>query len=181
MRSSILRFVLPGLVLTAVSVNVLVAPVFAQKAATSIGVKIGYFNSNLVKMSDPQEANSESLKNQAEEQLKHDLDEGNKKLQKLRDEKKSDEEIKKTVEQLQIEIRAKQQALAQLVQNNNQMAQDRVRQAANAVAKERGLDIIIDGAGVYSGGQKILDNGVEVTEDVVHKLNPNAPTKAASK
>jgi Skp family chaperone for outer membrane proteins len=181
MRSSILRFVLPGLLSMVFGANALTAPVFAQKAATSVSVKIGYFNSNLVKMSDPQEASSESLKNQAEEQLKHDLDEGNKKLQKLKDEKKSDEEIKKTVEQLQIEIRAKQQALAQLVQNNNQMAQDRVRQAANAVAKEHGLDIIIDGAGVYSGGQKILDNGVEVTEDVVHKLNPNAPTKAASK
>jgi Skp family chaperone for outer membrane proteins len=176
-----LRVLLPGLVAMTVGTNVITQPVFAQKAAQSMSVKIGYFNLNLVKMADPGTGNPELLKNQAEEQLKRDVADGNARVQKLKDEKKSEEEIKKLVAQLQVEINAKQQALAQLVQNSNALAQDKIRQAVASVAKDRGLDIVIDGAGVYDGGQKIVESGVDVTEDIVKKLNPNAPTKTISK
>jgi Skp family chaperone for outer membrane proteins len=162
----------------ALSLSVLSTPAnAADKTASQMSVKIGYFNQNLVKMADPEAAGSDSLKNQAESQLRRDVDEGNKKVQKARDEKKSADEITKMVEQLQIEISAKQQALAQLVQNNNAIAQDRLRQVIAAVAKDRGLDLVVDGAGVFAGGKSVLDNGVDVTDEIVRKLNPNGSAK----
>ena len=163
----------------ALTLSVLSTPALAQKAATPVNVKVGYFNLNLVKMADPEAVGSDSLKNQAESQLRRDVDEGNKKVQKARDEKKSAEEVTKMVEQLQLEIAAKNQALAQLVQNNNAIAQDRLRQVINGVAKDRGLDLIIDGAGVFAGGQKVLDNGVDVTDEIAKKLNPAAGSKSS--
>jgi Skp family chaperone for outer membrane proteins len=163
----------------ALTLSVLSTPALAQKAATPLNVKVGYFNLNLVKMADPEAVGSDSLKNQAESQLRRDVDEGNKKVQKARDEKKSAEEVTKMVEQLQLEIAAKNQALAQLVQNNNAIAQDRLRQVINGVAKDRGLDLIIDGAGVFAGGQKVLDNGVDVTDEIAKKLNPAAGSKSS--
>jgi Skp family chaperone for outer membrane proteins len=159
----------------------LIPPAYSQKAATSQNVKIGYFNLNIVRMSDPQVGNSEQLKIQAENQLKNDLDEGNKKVQKMKDEKKSEEEIKKTIEHLQVEITAKTQALTQLVQNNNALAQEKLRQVVTAVAKDRGLDIVVDGSGVYAGGQKIVDNGIDVTDDLVKKFTGSTSVKSSAK
>jgi Skp family chaperone for outer membrane proteins len=155
--------------------------VHAQKAAVSQNVKIAYINLAKIKISDPQVASSEQLKLQAEAQLKNDLDEGNKKIQKMKDDKKPEEEIKKTVEHLQTEINAKMQALAQLVQNNNAIAQERLRRVVEAVAKEHGVDITVDAAGVYSGGDKIRDNGIDITDDVVKKISAGTSEKASSK
>src|SRR5271156_62817 len=90
-----LRSILAGLAVLAVCPGLLTTPAFAQKAAASVSVKIGYFNYNLVKMSDPEAGGSDSLKNQAEAQLRADVDEGNKKLQKAKEEKKSTEDIQK--------------------------------------------------------------------------------------
>lgn len=32
--------------------------------------------------------------------------------------------------------------------------------------------MVIDGAGVYAGGQKVIDNGVDVTADIMKKISP---------
>ncbi|MGR9758738.1 hypothetical protein ACUOF5_23540, partial [Escherichia coli] len=54
-------------------------PALAQsKTATATSVKIGYFNLNLVKAVYPGSAESENLKNQAEAQLKNDVENANK-------------------------------------------------------------------------------------------------------
>lgn len=155
--------------------------VFAEKTATAQSLKIGYLNLYVIKMADPQQAGSEQLKNQAEAQLKNDVDEGNKKVQKMKDEKRPEDEIKKTLDQLQIEIKAKMQALAQLVQNNNAITQEKLRRIVGDVAKDKGLDIVVDGGGVFAGGQKIIDNGVDITDDVVKKLTTSAAPKTTSK
>jgi Skp family chaperone for outer membrane proteins len=179
------RSFLPALSMVVLASSVGFAPsALAQKAATATSVKIGYFNLNLVKASYPEAAGSEQIKNQAEEQLKRDVLAGNDKLTKAKEEKKSEDEIKKMQSDLQIAITAKQQALVELVQNANAIAQERMRQAINAVAKDKGLDVVIDGAGVFAGGQRIVENGVDVTEDIVKKLSPgssNAAQKAATK
>ena len=122
------------------------------------------------------------FRNQAEAQINHDVDESNRKLQKLKDEKRPEDEIKKTAEQLQIEIKAKVQALSQLIQSStNAVAQERLRRVVAEVAKERGLDVVLDASGVYAGGQKINDNGVDVTGDVVKKLTVSSSAKSATK
>lgn len=151
-----------------------VLPTFAAdgKPATAQTVKIGYFNLALVKASYPESAGSESLKNQAEGQLRRDVEFGNKKLQEAQEAKKPKEEIEKMAKEMQTEINAKTQALATLVQTQNAIASQNIAQAVNAVAKEKGLDIIVDANSVYSGGDKLLNGGEDITDAIVKRLNP---------
>jgi hypothetical protein len=118
-------------------------------------IKMGYFNLALVR---------------ADAQLKRDVDNSNQQIQKARDEKKSAEEIKKLTEQLQLEVNAKQRAVSELVQSASATATQKILGAVNSVARAKGLDLVVDGAGVYAGGQKVLDNGVDITEDIVKEL-----------
>jgi Skp family chaperone for outer membrane proteins len=147
-------------------------PVLAQKNATAAPLKVGYFNLSLVKISCPETAGSETLRLQAENQLKREVEQANKRLQKAQEEKRTPEELKKLTSDIQAEINAKQQALAQLVQTATAQASEKIFQAVNQVAQEKGLDLVIDGAGVYAGGQKVIDNGVDVTADIMKKISP---------
>jgi Skp family chaperone for outer membrane proteins len=161
-------------------------PAYAQKAATPASLKIGYFNLNLVKISCPETAGSETLRLQAESQLKREVEQANRRLQKAQEEKRTPEELKKLTSDIQSEINAKQQALAQLVQTATAQATEKIFQTVNQVAQEKGLDLVIDGAGVYAGGQKVIDNGVDVTADIMKKISPasqlskSEPAKAAA-
>ncbi len=159
--------------LSLLSVSVITAmPVFAQKAASQVSVKIGYFNEALVKASFPEAAGSDSLKAQAESQLRKDLDDANKHIQSMQEQKKPAEEIKKAISDAQVSINAKQQALAELVQSQNAVVRDKIVAAVNAVGHEKGLDLVINGEGLFMGGKTVLDSGTDITNDVVKKLTP---------
>src|SRR5438874_1410473 len=110
-----------------------IMPGFAAGPAQSTSVKFGYFNLTLVKASYPEAAGSESLRVQAENQLRRDVEEGNKRLQKAQEDKKPKEEIEKMARELQTEINAKQQALIQLVQSQTAMATQQIAGAVNSV------------------------------------------------
>ena len=150
------------------------SPALAEKAATPTSVKIGYFNLALVKASYPEAAGSETLRTNAENMLRRDVEEGNKRLQKAQEDKKPKEDIEKMARDLQIEINAKQQALIQLVQSQASIATQNIAQAVNSVARDKSLDLVVDGAGVFAGGDKIVNNGLDITEDVVKRLQPQA-------
>ncbi|MBI4533860.1 MAG: OmpH family outer membrane protein [Candidatus Melainabacteria bacterium] len=146
----------------------------AEKIATPTQIKIGYFNLALVKASYPEAAGSETLRTNAESQLRRDVEEGNKRLQKGQEEKKPREELEKMARELQAEINAKQQALIQLVQTQAAIATQNIAQAVNSVARDKSLDLVVDGAGVFAGGDKIVNNGLDITEEVVKRLQPQA-------
>jgi Skp family chaperone for outer membrane proteins len=153
-------------------------PAFAEKTAQATSVKIGYFNLALVKASYPEAAGSELLRTQAENQLRRDVEEGNKSLQKAQEDKKPKEELERMARDLQTTINAKQQALIQLVQTQAAIATQNIAQAVNLVAKEKSLDMVVDGAGVFAGGDKIVNNGEDITEAVIKKLQPAALQRA---
>ncbi len=148
-----------------------VAPAFA---AQPVSLKLGYFNLALVKASFPEAAGSETLRVQAENMLRQNVEEGNKMLQKMQTDSKAKEDIEKAARQLQTEINAKQQALIQLVQTQQAIANQSIAQAVSSVAKEKGLDLVVDGAGVFAGGEKIVNNGEDITDAIVKKLAPAA-------
>lgn len=152
-----------------------VVPAFA---AQPVSLKLGYFNLALVKASFPEAAGSETLRVQAENMLRQNVEEGNKMLQKMQTDNKPKEDIEKAARQLQTEINAKQQALIQLVQTQQAIANQSIAQAVSSVAKEKGLDLVVDGAGVFAGGEKIVNNGEDITDSIVKKLAP-AAIKAA--
>lgn len=171
MKSRIITSTCAALLVAMASVS---APAFAQKTATPTSIKIGYFNLALVKASYPEAAGSELLRTQAENQLRRDVEAGNQRLQKAQEEKKPKEEVEKMARDLQTEINAKQQALIQLVQTQAAIATQNIAQAVNAVAKDKSLDLVVDGAGVFAGGDKIVNNGVDITEDLIKKLAPQS-------
>ncbi len=154
----------------------------AEKIAMPTQIKIGYFNLALVKASYPEAAGSETLRTNAESQLRRDVEEGNKRLQKAQEEKKPREELEKMARELQAEINAKQQALIQLVQTQAAIATQNIAQAVNSVARDKSLDLVVDGAGVFAGGDKIVNNGLDITEEVVKRLQPQAlrPTSSGA-
>jgi Skp family chaperone for outer membrane proteins len=157
--------------LVAVSAGV---PTLAANSAQPTSVKFGYFNLALVKASYPEAAGSEALRVSAENQLRADVEEGNKRLQKMQEDKKEKAEIEKAARDLQTEINAKQQALIRLVQTQSAMATQAIAGAVAGVAKEKQLDVVVDGAGVFAGGEKLVNNGEDITEAIVKKLAPNA-------
>ena len=154
------------------------APSFAAGTATTVSVKIGYINLALVKASYPESAGSEALRVQAENQLRRDVEEGNKQLTKLQEEKKPKEELEKKAQQLQTEINAKQRALIELVQTQQQIANQQIAQAVAKVAKDKGLDMVVDGAGVFWGGDKIVSSGEDITDACVRLLSPAAALRS---
>ncbi len=164
----------------AVLLSFATSPVLAANSANSMSVKVGYFNLALVKASFPESAGSEVLRTQAESQLRRDVELGNSRLQKSQEEKKPKEEIEKMAQQLQVEINAKQRALIELVQNQTQSANQQIAAAVAQVARDKGLDMVVDGAGVYAGGDKIVSSGEDITDSVVKRLSPTAAKSSAA-
>lgn len=142
-------------------------------AAGAVSVKIGYFNLALVKASNPESAGSETLRVNAENQLRRFVEEGNKRLTKMQDEKKPKEDIEREAKQLQTEINAQQRALIELVQSQTQMANQQIAGAVARVAKEKTLDLVVDGAGVFAGGDKVVSSGEDITDAIIKILAPN--------
>jgi Skp family chaperone for outer membrane proteins len=156
-------------------------PAFAAGSAQPVSVKFGYFNLALVKASYPEAAGSEALRVQAENQLRADVEKGNESLKKMQDEKKPKEEIEKAAHDLQTQINAKQQALIQLVQTQSAMATQAIATAVSQVAKEKGVDVVVDGAGVFAGGERLVNNGEDITEAVIKRLTPSTGLKPVGK
>ena len=110
------------------------------------------------------------MKNQAEGQLRRDIETGQKAIEKAKADKKTDDELKEMVKQVQTELAAKQQALAQIVQSATMQDTQRLVGAVSNVAKAKGLDLIVDANAVYAGGKEVLDKGIDVTAAVVEAL-----------
>jgi len=151
-----------------------VLPAFAadlpEKQFDPLTVKIAYFNFGKIRAGMPEVANSEAIRINAEAQLRKDVDTWNAKLIKMREEKKPASEIESTKQEAQAVVKAKQEALAQLVESANLSVRVRVAQAAEAEAKARNIDLVIDGQGLYAGGQKVFDHGVDITQSVLKRL-----------
>lgn len=146
--------------------------------AKSVSVKIGYFNLPLVKASYPPASNSEILKAQAESKLREELKSIRENINKMRTDKKPEADIKRFQEISQAKISAKQQAYTDLLANQSNQVKVSIARAVDSVAKSKGLDIVLDGQGLFAGGKMVLDNGVDITREVVAKLNPSAGSTA---
>ncbi len=144
--------------------------------AQSVQVKMGYFYLNQVKAGFPEAATATTLEERAKEQLRRDVEKANKELEEMQSAKKPKEEIEKKVKDLQTEISAKQQAISTLLYASSQDANRAIAQAVLSVAKEKGLDVVIDAGGIYAGGDKFSTSGEDVTDLVLKRLNPNAKT-----
>ncbi len=141
-----------------------------ERTPEPLTVKVAYFNFGKIRAGIPEVSNAEAIRINAEAQLRKDVETWNNRLIKMREEKKSAAEIEKTKQEGQTVVRAKQEALAQLVESANLSVRVRVAQAAEAEAKSRNIDLVVDGQGLYAGGQKVFDHGVDITQAVLKRL-----------
>lgn len=142
----------------------------AEKIPEPLTVKVAYFNFGKIRAGIPEVANAEAIRINSEAQLRKDVESWNNKLIKMREEKQPASEIDKTKQEAQAVVRAKQEALAQLVESANLSVRVRVAQAAEAEAKARNIDLVVDGQGLYAGGQKVFDHGIDITQPVLKRI-----------
>lgn len=168
------------IVLSALFLGLAFCPsVFASSGnAQNVSVKMGYFNLLQVKSVYPEAAAAVVLEERAKELLRRDVEQANQQLADMQKQNKSKEELDKKAAELQTEIQAKQQAMTQLLSRNAYDANRAITTAVNAVAKERGLDLVIDGAGIYAGGEQFAQSGEDVTELVIKRLSPAAASSS---
>jgi Skp family chaperone for outer membrane proteins len=135
---------------------------------------MGYFNLAQIKAAYPASAAATTMEERAKDQLKHELDQANAALAEMQKANKPKDEIEKKAAEYRIQIGAAQQALGQLLSANAMEANRAIGQAALSVAKDKGLDVVIDANGIYAGGEKFASNGEDVTDLVLKKLVPAA-------
>jgi Skp family chaperone for outer membrane proteins len=150
----------------------IVPPGAMAGSSQSLTVKMGYFNLNKVKTLHPASAGLDRLENTAKELLRLDAEKGNSALLQMQKDGKPKEEIEKAQRDLQLQINAKVEASTSLLMGNRATANTEIAQAVNAVAKEKGVDIIVDAGGIYAGGEKFLSNGEDLTDNILQKLVP---------
>jgi Skp family chaperone for outer membrane proteins len=157
-------------------------PAYAQgkTTATPTSLKMGYFNLALVKASFPEAAGSDQLRQNAESMLRQKVVDGNSALQKAQKDGKTKQELDQMAKDIQLEVNSAQQVLAQLVQQQVAMATQAIAIAVNRVARDKSLDVVVDGAGVYAGGDKIVNNGADVTQDIIKLLQPAGASTAST-
>jgi len=99
-----------------------------------------------------------------QKELRDELEEKQKTLEKAQQDNKKPEDIQKLVEEIQEELQPKQEELIKL--NNELMASIRadILRSARKVAKEYGIDMVID-------KQAVLNGGFDLTDFVIEDLN----------
>ena len=139
--------------------------IFVLGFSTSIMAEnIGTVDLQKVFMSykETEKARKDFEKKQSE--LRKELEKKQKKLEKAQKNNKKPEEIQKLVQEIQEELQPKQEELIKL--NNELMASIRadILKSSRKVAKEYGVDIVID-------KQAILTGGFDLTDFVIEDLN----------
>lgn len=167
-----LNDLLKSLAVLALSSTLCPSVLAAGGTAQTVPVKMGYFNLLQVKAAYPEAAAANTLEERAKELLRRDVEQANSQLQEMQKQNKPKEEIEKKVRDLQTEISAKQQAMGQLLSSNTADANRAIALAVAAVAKDKGLDVVIDAAGIYAGGDKFATSGEDVTDAILKRLVP---------
>ncbi|MEK9727910.1 MAG: OmpH family outer membrane protein [Candidatus Margulisiibacteriota bacterium] len=112
-----------------------------------------------ISYNETEKARKDFEKKQSE--LRKELEKKQKTLEKAQKNNKKPEDIQKLVEEIQEELQPKQEELIKL--NNELMASIRadILKSARKVAKEYGIDIVIDKQAVLSGGFDLTDFVIE--------------------
>ena len=142
-----------------ISISILlltICPAFAEN--------IGYVNMQIVFESYNKTEDAKKDFEKKQNELKEELEEKQEEVAKAQKDNKDPEEIQKLIEEIQEELQPKQEALIQL--NNELMFRIRedITLATSKVAKNYGIDIVLD-------KQVILHGGFDLTNFVVDELN----------
>lgn len=159
--------------LTLISNQAVWADVTSPKTIQAQPVKLGFFYLGKIKQSYAEAAAGSLMEERAKEMLRVAVERGNTELVEMQKQNKPKEEIEKKKNQLQNEINIQQQTLGSLVLSTSINSQNAIAEAINAVAKEQGLDVVVDYSGVYKGADRFTTQGIDITSMIIKRLNPD--------
>ncbi|MCC7529688.1 MAG: caspase family protein, partial [Candidatus Melainabacteria bacterium] len=137
-----------------------------------ITARLSYFDLRSLKSAEPSISESETLRVQAEQQLRKDVEEANARLQKLSAQRLPKAEIDALAGDLQKEINAKQKALVLFVQNSSAAGTQKITSAVASLSKQGKFEILLERDGVMYGIDKVVAAGPNVTENILAILQP---------
>lgn len=152
----------------------------AQDAPVPTNVKIGYFDLERVKEASGGALDTEELRIQAETELRHILENGQKTLQQAKDSNQSEAEQKELTELIRSDLELKKQAFTKLVVLEKQLINQKVTVVAQEVAKKKGLDLALDSSAIYAGEKDVFDKGEDITDDIMSKFKFNSKDNKAA-
>jgi Skp family chaperone for outer membrane proteins len=151
------------------------ACLLSQSAFAGGPLKVGYLDLNKIKQLYPEAAQVETMKQQAELQLVDVVNRANKALIQAQQEKKSPQEISKLHQDMQLQVQGMQQGIKLMVDQQTQATYAKITGAASAVAKDRGLDVVVDSNTIFAGAEPLTKNGEDLTDPVLRKLLVQQP------
>lgn len=156
------------------------APVTSAAAAASVGKasaksspllgKSGWFSRGKVIAYSASQQKREMLKAQAESQLRQSAQEAINVLQKMQKDGRPTSEITAEEARRKSQVESQQKALAELVGKSMSEGRAELAEAVAAVAREKGLTLVLDVDGIFYGGEDLKDTSRDVTDAVISKM-----------
>jgi Skp family chaperone for outer membrane proteins len=149
----------------------------AQKTAIPFSANLAYFNLASLQNSLPAFTEAAKAKNDAEQQLRQAVVDGNNSLKQAHSDGRSKAEIEGMARDLQTRINQQQQTLIKQVQGQQQAANTGVAAQIAQLAKQRNLGLVVDTGGVFKGGTMFVSGGNDLTFEL---LGERSTTTASS-
>ncbi len=125
---------------------------------------IGYIDLQKILMSYNEAKKAEDDFRKKQDEYQKQFDQKQSEIEKAKTEKKPEKEIREMITKFEQELEPKKQELVKLNQELTTKLKGKIFTAAEAVAKEYGLDIVLD-------RQVVLIGGFDITDFVLKKLN----------
>ncbi len=138
--------------------------------ATKINVKIVYVNLALVKSRFPDSIAAQHCRLSSQDTLRKAVAAGNAELEKMEAQNKTKTEIEERSKSLKTEVHAMQEALIELTQAQEVSANKKIGAAGDDIMEAASAQLLLDGAGIYAGGQAVIENGKDLTAKLSQRL-----------
>ncbi|MBC7999973.1 MAG: OmpH family outer membrane protein [Leptolyngbya sp.] len=158
---------------TPTETSVAPAAVGVAKAAIKTSPLLGksaWFSRGKVLAYSASQQKREMLKAQAESQLRQSAQEAINVLQKMQKDGRPTADITAEEARRKTQVESQQKALAELVGKSMSEGRSELVEAVAAVAREKGLTLVLDLDGIFYGGEDLKDTSRDVTDAVISKM-----------
>jgi Skp family chaperone for outer membrane proteins len=146
---------------------------WGNETVTPVTKKFAYFDLKVIRNTFPDSVNFEQSRYAGEDLLRNSANEANQQLKQFEAENHSVAEIQKEKEKLQSAIDTKTGAFVRQMLASNLNITEKIKKAATTVADSHEVDVVLDANSVFFGGGKILENGIDVTAEMMKVLGTN--------
>jgi Skp family chaperone for outer membrane proteins len=141
--------------------------------ATPVSKKFAYFDLKMIRNTFPDSVTFEQSRYSGEDALRNSANEANQQLKQFEAENHSVDEIQKEKQRLQSAVDAKTSTFVRQMLASNLNITEKIKHAASTVAESHSVDVVLDANSVFFGGGKILENGIDVTAEIMKILGTN--------